>query len=128
MQISEFIEELGDNFDSIMKTYLEDFKKPMKQRLRILISLVEKHYDDICFLVDVDHTYVHATIPMVNWINPLPYEINVDEASVGIIDLLEEDIDKSDISFRNNKEAKSRITIDLKIDIVLSKKKKLFKR
>ena len=60
LQISEFIEELGDNFDSVMKIYLEDFKKPMKQRLRILISLMEKYYDDICFLVDFDHTLIRV--------------------------------------------------------------------
>ena len=58
MQINEYIEKMGDNFESLMTSYIEDFKKSMKQRLRILVSLVEKHYNDICFLVDIDYTYI----------------------------------------------------------------------
>ena len=58
VQIGEFIEQLGNNFESVMTRYFEDFKQSMKKRLRILVSLVEKHYDDICFLVDVDYTFI----------------------------------------------------------------------
>ena len=56
VQINEYIEGLGDNFESIMTIYFEDLKKSMKQRLMIPISLVEKHINDICFLVDIDYT------------------------------------------------------------------------
>ena len=61
-----------------MTSYFENFKHSMKKRLRIPISLVEKHYDDIFFLVDVDYTFVQAAIPRVRWLRPLGYEINVD--------------------------------------------------
>ena len=62
-----------------MTSYFEDFKKSMKQRLRIPVSPIDKHFNDVCFLVDVDFTYVQASIPMLIWVIPLPYEINVDE-------------------------------------------------
>ena len=49
---------MGDNFETIMTSYFKDFKKSMKERMRILVSLVEQHYNDICFLVNVDYTYL----------------------------------------------------------------------
>ena len=30
MQIDEYIEQMGDNFESVMTSYFEDFKKSMK--------------------------------------------------------------------------------------------------
>ena len=66
-QINDFIEQLGDNFESIMTSYFEDFKKIMKGRMQIPIPLVEKHVKDIHFLVDIDFTYIQATFPRVRW-------------------------------------------------------------
>ena len=43
------------------------------------VLLVEQHYNDICFLVDSNDTYVQYSIPRVRWLRPLGYEINVDE-------------------------------------------------
>ena len=63
----------------------------MKQRLTILVSLVEKHYNDIHFLVDIDYTYIQFVVPTVRWLRPLGYEINVDEASTAITTLLTEE-------------------------------------
>ena len=56
---------MGVNFETLMTSYFEDFKKKMKQRLRIPISLVEKYVNDVFFLVDIDYTYIQATIPRV---------------------------------------------------------------
>ena len=95
VQISELIEQLGENFEIVITRYFEYSKKYMKQRLRIPISLVEKHYNDVFFLVDVDYTYVQETIPRVKWLKPLPYEVNVDEASTTITTLLSEEIEKN---------------------------------
>ena len=78
-----------------MTIYFENFKQSMKKRLRIPASLVEKHYDDVCFIVDVDYTYVQATTPRVRWLRPLGYEINVDEALAAIIALLAKEVDKT---------------------------------
>lgn len=60
--------------------------------MRILVSLVEKHYNDICFLVDADYTFVQAATPRVRWMRPLRYKINVDEASATITTLLAEEV------------------------------------
>ena len=56
---------MGDNFDAQMTSYFEDFKKSMKQRMRIPVSLVEQHVHDIFFLVDIDYTYIQAVVPRV---------------------------------------------------------------
>ena len=42
MQINEYIEQMGENFETLVTSYFEDFKKSMKKRIRILVSLVEK--------------------------------------------------------------------------------------
>ena len=94
MQINDYIEQLGDNFKSIMTNYFEYFKKTMKGRMRIPVSLVEKHVHDICFLVDIYFTYIQAALPRVRWLRPLAYGIYVDEALVGIITLLAKDFGK----------------------------------
>ena len=100
----------------------------MKQRLRIPVSLVEQYYNDVFFLVDVDYTYVQEAIPRVRWLKPLPYEVNVDEASIAITALLAEEVDNITTSFGNYEEAKSRITIDLKTTTVIREKNKLVKK
>ena len=47
IKINDYIEKMGDNFESIMTSYFEDFKKFMKQRLRMPVSIVEQHINDI---------------------------------------------------------------------------------
>ena len=79
---------MGDNFDSILTSYFEEFKKVMKGRMRVPVSLVEKHVHDISFLVYVDYTYIQAIFPRVRWLRPLPYEIDIDVASAAITTLL----------------------------------------
>lgn len=66
---------MGAKFDAQMTSYFEYFKKSMKQRMRILVSLVEKHVKDIFFLVDINYNYIQAIIPRVKWIRPLGYEL-----------------------------------------------------
>ena len=78
VQINEYIEQLGDNFESIMTNYFEDFKKSMKERFRIPKSLVGAHAKDIFFLVDANNTYAHVVMPRVRFIKALPYEVNID--------------------------------------------------
>ena len=69
---------MGDNFEAQMTSYFEDFKKSMKQMLRIPVSLVEQHVNDICFLVDIDYTYIQEVLPRVRWFKPLGYELDID--------------------------------------------------
>ena len=128
VQINDFIEQLGDNFESIMTSYFEDFKKTMKGRMRIPISLVEKHVNDIFYLVDIDFTYTQATLPRVRSLRPLGYEVNIDEASTTITTLLFEEIDKEEKHFGTYGIVKSRVDIDLKIASSLRKKDKILKK
>ena len=100
----------------------------MKERMKIPISLVEKHYNGICFLVDANYTYVQAATPRVIWLRPLGYEINVDEASTTITTLLVEEVDKNEKIFGNYEMVKSKITMELKISYTLKKKDKLVKK
>ena len=98
------------------------------QRLRILVSLVEKHLNDNFSLVDIDFTYIQATIPRFRWLRPLGYEINVDEASVAITTLLLEEMDKEAKPFGTYDIIKSRVEIDLKIASTMKKKEKMVKK
>ena len=81
--------------------------------MRIPISLVEKHYDYVFFLIDVDYTYVQAATPRVRCLRPLGYEINVHEASVAIIALLAKEVDKTTKIFGNYEVMKSKISMEL---------------
>ena len=38
VQIGEFIEQLGENFESVMTSYFEDLKQSMKKRLMMFFS------------------------------------------------------------------------------------------
>ena len=99
----------------------------MKQRLRIPISLVEKHANDICFLVDIDYTYVQATIPRVRWLRPLGYKINIDETSAAITALLAEEIDKSAPHIGTYDLVRSKVDMEMKTTSTLKKKENLVK-
>ena len=59
-KINEYITQLGENFENVMDTYFEEFKKRMRKRIGIPEELVMKHYNNVCFLVDTYKTFVHA--------------------------------------------------------------------
>ena len=128
MQINEYIEQMGDNFELVMTSYFEDFKKSMKQRLRIHVSLVEKHYNDFIFFVDIDYTYIQAAVPRVRWLRPLGYENNMYEALAAITTLLAEEIDKTTKNFGNYDVVKSKVEMELKIFSTLKKKDKIVRK
>ena len=111
-----------------MTSYFEDFKKTMKQRIRIPVSLVEKHINDICFLVDIDFTYIQEAIPRVRWLRPLGYELDVDEASAAITVLLAKEVDKTAKPFGTFDVVKSKIEIELKTVSFIKRKDKLVRK
>ena len=127
-KINAMIVQLGDNFDSIMTSYFEDFKKSMKERSKILVSLVEQHSKDVWFLVDTNFTYVQVVLSRVIWLKVLPYEVNIHETSIAIITLLKEEVDKNAPSFWTFEEEKARITSTLLIALVDRNKTKIMKR
>ena len=116
---------MDDNFKAQMTRYFEDFKKSMKKRMRILVSLVEKHVNDIWFLVDINYTYIQATVPRVRWLRPLGYELDVDQASTTITTFLAEDIEKTAKPFGRYDVVKYKVEMDLKIASIMKKKDKL---
>ena len=89
---------------------------------------MEKIYNDVCFLVDVDYTIVQVATPWVRWLRPLRYEINVDEASTEITTLVVKEIEKDGNVIGNYEMAKSKITMELKTTSIIKKKEKLVKK
>ena len=124
-KINNMINQIGNNFESIMTSYFEDFKKSMKERFRIPKSLVEAHEKDIYFLVDTDNTYAKAIMPRVRWLKALLYEVNIDETSTAITALLSEEVDNNASYFGTFEEAKVRIITNLYTTKVVRKKSKI---
>ena len=122
------IRNLGDNFESIMTSYFEDFRKSMKAIYKIPTSLVEKHAKDIFFLIDIDFTYAQATLLRVRWLRALTFDVNIDETSAAITTLLFEYIDSNIQIFGKYQEAKARITMNLQTPKVERKRKKIMKK
>lgn len=110
-----------------MENYFIEFKKKMRKRSRIPMSLVEKYSQDIYFLVDIDFTYAQVVLPRVSWLMPLPYEVNISKTIATITALLAKEIDKKAPYFGNYVEAKSKITMGLKAATVERKRKKIVK-
>ena len=119
---------MGVNFEAQMTSYFDDFKKTMKKGLRIPISLVEQHVNDLFFLVDIDYTYIQTTIPRIRWLRPLGYEIKIDEATTTITALLAEKIDKNTKPFGTYDIVKSKVEMELKTTSVIKRKDKLVRK
>ena len=56
---------------------MKTFQLEMKKRYRIPPSLVEKYKQDICFMVETDHTCMEAIVPRINFIEPMGYEMSM---------------------------------------------------
>ena len=79
-------------------------------------------------MVDIDFTYIQAAVPRIRRLRPLPYEIDVDEASATIIELLAKDFDKGTNFFGTYDILKSRVSKNLKIASSMRKKDKIIKK
>ena len=123
-QINEFIAELGENFDSVLDSYFEEFKERMNNRFRIPPRLVEEYKEEVCFMVDCDKVYIQAVRPRVAWVKPLPYEVNIDETRDIIEALVNEPVDPRQPVFGTYDEAKARIELQIKIPQAISKGKR----
>ena len=94
-KINGYIEKLRENFETNLDCYFDEFKRKIKNRMIIPMSMIDQYYDHICFMADIDYTYAQAVIPKVAWLRPMQYEFNVDEVSTTITPLLAEAIDKN---------------------------------
>ena len=119
---------MGDNFEAQMTSFFDDFKKFMKQRLRMPVFLVEQHVNDICFLVDIDYTYIQAIVTRMRWLRTLGYELDIDEASTTITALLAEEIHKATKPFGTYDIVKSKVEMDLKIVSIIKRKEKVVRK
>lgn len=113
--INEYIAEIGENFVSIMDNYFNMFKEKMNNRFRIPKKLVDDYKDDVCFMVDIEKVYIQTVNPIIMWVKPLPYEVNIDEAKDIIEALVNEPIDPKVPYFRTYDEAKARIELEIKL-------------
>ena len=90
-------------------------------------SLVEKYYDDVCFLVDTKNTYVQEVTPRVPWLRPLPYEINIDEVIVVITTLLAKKVDSKVDPFNKYEVAKANIILKVNTTPMNKRRKNMIK-
>ena len=123
-QINEYIEELGENFDSIMDNYFETFKEKMQNRYSMPKKLVEDYKDDIYFMVHDEKVYIQAVRPRVAWVKPLEYEVNINDTKYIIEALLNDPVDPKLPYFGTYEEAKARIELEIKLPQVVDKGKK----
>ena len=72
----------------------------MNQVFIIAHIIVDRFKEDICILVDTNHTYIQVVEPWETFLDPLSYELN-DDVVIGYIDfLLNLDRDKVEYRFR----------------------------
>ena len=71
----------------------------MKRRFRIAPTIVDRFKEDICSLVDIDHTYIQVVEPQETFLDPLSYELNDDIAFGCIYFLLNLGRDKEEYRF-----------------------------
>ena len=57
---------------------MKTFQSKMKKRYRIPPSLVEKYKQDICSMVETDHTCMEALVPRIKFIKPMGYEMSAE--------------------------------------------------
>lgn len=120
-QLNKYIIELGDNFESIMDAYFDEFKERMQNRYRIPKKIVEEFEKDIFFLVDCDKVHIQAMKPRVAWVKLLPYEVNIDETRDIIKALIDESLDTKVAYFGTYDEEKERIESKIKIPQILKR-------
>ena len=59
-QRNDLIKRSGDNFEVVMENYFEEFKIEMKNMMRIAKSVVDRYYDEICFIMETNFEYAHV--------------------------------------------------------------------
>lgn len=77
-----------------MNEYFDNFKFRMNKRFKIPPTLVEIYHDDVYFLVDTDNKLVKVVLLRVAWIEPMVYELNIDQDTKAIEALLNEMVKK----------------------------------
>lgn len=88
------ISQLGEIFKVITDKYFEESKNKMRSCMGIPKSILDKYFDDICFMVDIDFFLcLDCTTSRVLWLIAISYEVNINEVTTTLTALLSEDID-----------------------------------
>ena len=66
-------------------------------------------------MVDYDNVYIQAVRPRSVWVNPLCYEVNIDETKDIIEALINELLNPKDTYFGTYEEVKARIELEIKL-------------
>ena len=64
-------------------------------------------------MVDCDKVYIQVVKPRVLWVNPLSYEVHIDDTKDIIEELLNEPVDHKATYFGTYEEGKVRIELEL---------------
>lgn len=99
----------------------------MNSQTKIPSQLVGDYEQEICFLVDIDHTLIKVAEPRTKSLAPMGYEIDINFSSKSIKALLATPKDVNDERFGTYKEAKTRIKIGLVISKITKKSRKMMK-
>lgn len=110
-----------------MDKYFEEFKNKMRNQKRIHKSIVDKYFDDICFMVDTNFIYAQAILPRVVWLRPMLYEVNIDEVIVEMTTLLSQDINVNSEPFGTYDIIKHQMYIDTSEPKIDKNRKKIIK-
>lgn len=121
------IKGLGNNLNNVLENYFEQFKSKMSSQSRILSQVVEDYEQEICFLVDTEHTLIKVVEPRTKWLDYMGYEIDIDFSSKSIQDLLATPKDVKAERFGAYEEAKIGIKRGLFIGKITKKYRKMMK-
>ena len=90
--------------DHDINRMMKEFQSEMKKRYRIPPSLVEKYKQDICFMVEIDHTCMEAIVPRVKFIEPMGYEMSAELIEGYAQIILQSEVDTSCTRWRTYEE------------------------
>ena len=93
------VDNILDSGNLIMKR----FQNEMRQRFRIVPTIVDKFKEDICVMVNTNFTYIQVVEHWETFLDPLGYELS-DETIARYLDLLSKSEDQANYRFGTNEE------------------------
>ena len=103
---------MGENFESIMDAYFENFKENIESSLRISNKHVDDYEKDIWFLGDYDKVLLAVRLG-IKWLKPLAYEVNIDDIRDIVEEIINDLMDPKDTYFGTYDEFKTRVSLDI---------------
>ena len=79
--------------DKDVNKMMKNFKTKMNQRYMIPPTLVEKYKDYLCFMIEIDFTYMEVVVPCVKFIETMGYEMSINLIEVYAQIILHSEVD-----------------------------------